>query len=188
MKPIKLNPDNKHYFTYKGKDIILITSAEHYGALINKGFDFIKYFDTLKKYGFNLTRAFSGFYREKYGDFNIEDNTLAPLDCDFICPWKKKDNKYDLDEWDEKYFKRLRKLLFEAYKRDIIVEYTFFCYLYNDYSWQLSPMKPINNININNKIKRQEVYTGKNQELFKYQVEFVKKNSIINKIKPQPLL
>ena len=34
-KPIRLHPDNPHYFQYRGKPVILITSAEHYGAVLN---------------------------------------------------------------------------------------------------------------------------------------------------------
>ena len=37
--PIQLHPENPHYFLYKGKPLALITSAEHYGALLNLDFD-----------------------------------------------------------------------------------------------------------------------------------------------------
>jgi hypothetical protein len=33
--PIQLHPENPHYFLYKGEPMVLITSAEHYGALLN---------------------------------------------------------------------------------------------------------------------------------------------------------
>ena len=39
---IKLYPKNQHYFEYKGKPTVLIASSEHYGAVINKAFDFEK--------------------------------------------------------------------------------------------------------------------------------------------------
>ena len=41
--PVSLHPDNPHYFQYHGKTLALITSAEHYGALINLDFDYKKY-------------------------------------------------------------------------------------------------------------------------------------------------
>ena len=37
-QPISLHPENPHYFEYKGKPVLLITSGEHYGAVINQGF------------------------------------------------------------------------------------------------------------------------------------------------------
>ena len=35
---------NPHYFTINGEIRLLISSAEHYGALINRAFDFRRYF------------------------------------------------------------------------------------------------------------------------------------------------
>src|SRR5947208_10114889 len=56
-EPIKHHPANPHYYLFNGQPTILITSAEHYGGVINKGFDYVKYFDALKAYGMNY-RAF----------------------------------------------------------------------------------------------------------------------------------
>ncbi len=47
---IHLHPQNPHYFKYKEKPLFLIASSEHYGAVINKNFDYVKYLNTLKKY------------------------------------------------------------------------------------------------------------------------------------------
>ena len=38
--PIHLHPQNPHYFEWKDKPTILVTSAEHYGAVLNLDFDF----------------------------------------------------------------------------------------------------------------------------------------------------
>src|SRR4051794_10247153 len=40
--PISLHPDNGHYFLFRGKPAVLITSGEHYGAVLNRDFDFVK--------------------------------------------------------------------------------------------------------------------------------------------------
>lgn len=63
-EPIKLLPENPHYFEYKGKPLALITSAEHYGAVLNEGFDYEKYLRTLHDEGMNYTRIFMGSYFE----------------------------------------------------------------------------------------------------------------------------
>ena len=60
--PLKLHPDNPRYFLFRGKPTYLITSGEHYGAIINKDFDYVPYLDELKARGFNQTRAFAGTY------------------------------------------------------------------------------------------------------------------------------
>ena len=38
---IALHPDNPHYFLWRGKPTILVTSGEHYGALLNLDFDYM---------------------------------------------------------------------------------------------------------------------------------------------------
>src|SRR5207253_2868269 len=36
---ISLHPDNGHYLLFRGKPTVLITSGEHYGAVLNGDFD-----------------------------------------------------------------------------------------------------------------------------------------------------
>jgi len=37
---LRVSAANPHYLEYRGKPILLISSAEHYGAVINQDFDF----------------------------------------------------------------------------------------------------------------------------------------------------
>ena len=60
--PLALHPGNPRYFLLRNQPAILLTSGEHYGALLNADFDFETYFETLAADGFNLTRTFSGVY------------------------------------------------------------------------------------------------------------------------------
>src|SRR4051812_11652308 len=76
--PIAPHPGNPRYFLFDGKATFLITSGEHYGAVLNLDFDAGPYLDELHARGFNQTRTFSGTYREVPGSFNIRANTLAP--------------------------------------------------------------------------------------------------------------
>ena len=46
-EPIRLHPENPHYFLYEGEPTILITAAEHYGTVLNLDFDYHRYVDTL---------------------------------------------------------------------------------------------------------------------------------------------
>ena len=84
--PFQLHPENKRYFLFRGMPTVLVTSAEHYGLLLNRAFDFEAYFDELASHGLNHTRVFSGAYREVEGSFGITENPLAPSDDDYICP------------------------------------------------------------------------------------------------------
>jgi hypothetical protein len=183
-KPIALNAENPHYFQYKDKPLILITSGEHYGALMNLDFDYHKYFETLSSDSLNLTRLMSGSYVEPAGAFRIEGNTLAPKSGRYICPWKRSDAegyanggyKFDLSQWDEAYFARLKDLMSDAEKKNIIVEFTLFCPFYGDEQWNLSPMNNRNNIQGGGPGDRTHVYTmDKSASLLAVQENLVRK-------------
>src|SRR5216117_1567155 len=169
IKPLSLHPANPHYFLFRGQPTVLITSGEHYGAVLNLDFDYVKYLDTLAQDGLNLTRTFSGAYVEPPGAFNIAGNTLAPAPHRFICPWARSDvpgyanggNKFDLTKWDEGYFKRLKDFVAKASKRGIVVELNLFCPMYEESQWRLSPQNAVNNVNGIGALARTNVYTLK---------------------------
>lgn len=153
--PIALDAQNPHYFSYKGKPTILVTSGEHYGALVNLDFDYTIYFEELSSKNLNLTRVFTGFYVEPQGAFNIASNTLAPKPNSFICPWPRSaepgyangGNKFDLSKWDVRYFERLKDLASAAKEKGIIIELALFCPFYEQVQWEVSPINSKNNIN-----------------------------------------
>lgn len=180
-QPISLHPENPHYFLYKGKATAIISSAEHYGAVLNPDFDYIRYLETLQKDGMNYTRLFTGTYFEKYGSFGIEKNTLAPAPGKALVPWKRSNepgaicggNKFDLDKWDENYFTRLRSFVSEAGKRGIIVEVTLFSSIY-DY-WDIQVWNRNNNITLKEDISKDRIQTLNNGSALKYQENVVRK-------------
>ncbi|HUS90749.1 MAG TPA: hypothetical protein VM695_02825 [Phycisphaerae bacterium] len=182
-EPIRLHPDNPHYFLWRGKPTVLITSGEHYGAVLNRDFDYAKYLAALQKLGFNLTRTFSGAYCEPVGAFGIRDNTLAPARDKLLCPWARSDtpgypnggNKFDLAKWDEQYFRRLRDFVGQAARRGVVVEMVLFCPFYKDEMWALSPMNAANNVNGVGKIQRTNAYTLSSGKLLAVQEAMVRK-------------
>src|SRR6266487_3724766 len=189
-KPISLNPENPHYFLYHDKPTILITSGEHYGAVLNLDFDYLPYLDELKSKGLNLTRTFTGAYVEPGGSFNITNNSLAPASKRFICPWARSaepgysngGNKFDLNRWDATYFNRLKDFASAAQRRGIIIELSLFCPFYEETQWNLSPMNTINNINGMGVVTRTDVYTmDKNDGLLKVQEVLVR--NTVNELK-----
>lgn len=184
--PIRLHPENPRYFEYEGEPTVLITSAEHYGALVNLDFDYEIYFEELERTGMNLTRVFSGVYCEPVGAFNIEHNTLAPRWNRFIAPFARSNqagypnggNKFDLDRWDPDYFKRLKDFMREADRHDVIVEYVLFCPFYRDDMWDLSPMNAQNNVNGYSNVERTDAYALKDDRLTALQKRFTKQAAI----------
>ncbi len=182
-KTLALHPENPHYFLFRGKPAVLVTSGEHYGAVLNRDFDYIPYLDELQARKFNLTRTFSGVYREVPGSFGIVDNTLAPAQGRYLCPWARSDtpgagdggNKFDLAKWDADYFARLKDFLTEAGKRGIVVELPLFCTLYDDKLWAVNPMNAANNVQGVGKVGRLDVYTLKDKGLTAAQENLVRK-------------
>lgn len=181
--PIKLHPDNPHYFEFRGKPTVLITSGEHYGAVLNGAFDYVTYLDRLAKDGLNLTRTFSGTYREIPGSFNIEENTLAPETRDYVSPWARSDqpgcadggNKFDLSRFNDAYFARLKDFVQEAGERGIVVELVLFCVLYDEGLHGHSPMNAANNIQGIGRVKREDFFAMKEPALLDVQMKFVNK-------------
>lgn len=189
-EPLSLHPQNPHYFLFREKPAILIGSTEHYGAVMNLDFDYIKYLDELKASGLNITRTFSGIYVEPQGVFGIERNTLAPAEGRFICPWARSSegtyayggNKFDLEKWDKDYFVRLKGFIEEAGKRDIVVELDLFSNFYDTLQWKLSPLYSGNNINGIDNIKDQkEILTLRHPEILEFQEKMVRK--IVDELK-----
>jgi hypothetical protein len=131
-QPILVHPDNQHYYFFHGKPTILVTSAEHYGAVVNRAFDYQAYLDALKSYGLNYTRIYPGFLFEPVDKF-IKGNTLGVKPQSLILPWACSEkpgysqggNLFDLNRWDSEFFKRLGDFVAQASDRGIVVEVCF---------------------------------------------------------------
>ncbi|HEY6759282.1 MAG TPA: hypothetical protein VI318_07320 [Baekduia sp.] len=157
QKVLRLDPANHRYFQFQGKTTPLITSSEHYGAVLNEDFDGSAYLKELQHDDLNMTRVFSGSYIER--DTSIPSlgyrNTLAPRPGRYLAPWARSStpgyanggNKFDLNRWDPAYFKRLKDFVSDADRRGIAVELVLFCNFYSDNQWSVSPMNAANNVN-----------------------------------------
>lgn len=186
---LQLHPDNPHYLLFRGKATALVGSGEHYGAVLNRDFDYVRYLDAVKADGFNQVRIFSGTYREVPGSFSIANNTLAPSATGFVCPWARSDtpgetlggNKFDLRRYDPAYFARLKDFIAEAGARGVVVEFVFFCVLYDEALWHACPMWAGNNMNGVGDFESGRVrpwpypYTLEGNDLLPIQLDFVRK-------------
>lgn len=192
QSPVSLHPENPHYFLFRGEPTLLISSAEHYGMVLNSQLNIEFYLNILEKEGFNQTRIFSGAYCEGPGfidegdhENNWEDiqNTLAPRPGRLIAPWKRSKvpgyynggNKFDLDQWDDDYFKRLKDFCMEADQRNILVEIVLFTANYTPGNWLNSPLNAKNNINNIGEIPYNEFHLLKHESLISQQIKMVRK-------------
>lgn len=180
-QPIKLCPSNHHYYFFEGRPTILITSAEHYGAVINQDFDYVRYLDKLKAYGLNYTRIYPGVLFEPMGKF-LPGNTLGPIPARVILPWARSGepgyllcgNKFDLNKWNLAYFKRLKGFIAQAGQRGIVVEVCLFNSQYSD-TWPRSPLYFKNNIQGAGHCDFKDAQTMKHPDLVRRQDDYVRK-------------
>ncbi len=191
--PVSVCPGNPHYFFYRGKPLVLITSDHHYGAVIDKDFNYAKYLDYLARNGMNLTRIYPGGMFETTDKY-LPGNPLGPRPGRQLLPWAKSGQpganpmlaepgqpsyKYDLDKWNSEYFDRLKDYVRHARKKGIIVEIPFFNGMYND-CWPLMAMYHENNIQDIGLYEDKEcgLFTSgdaRNQDVIKYQKAYISK-------------
>lgn len=180
-EPIKLNPDNPHYYLFGGKPTILITSAEHYGGVVNGDFDYVAYFDALKAYGLNYTRIYPGFLFEPMGKF-MKGNTLGAKPISLVLPWARSaktgyalgGNLFDLDNWNPKFFDRLKDFVAKAAERGIVVEICFYNAQYGD-TWPMSPLYFENNIQGEGRCDYEDAQTLKHADVVRRESDYVQK-------------
>ncbi len=190
-EPVSIHAPNSHYFQYKGKPVVLITSDHHYGAVIDRDFDYVRYLDYLARSGMNLTRIYPGGMFESPGKY-LPGNPLGPLPGRQILPWAKSDEtganaalaeagqpsyKFDLDRWNPEYFVRLKNFVELARQKDIIVEVAFFNGMYAD-CWPLMAMYHQNNIQGVGRYESEDcgLFTTndpKNEDVLRYQRAYV---------------
>ncbi len=180
-EPIKVHPDNPHYYLFNGQPTVLITSAEHYGGVVNKEFDYVAYFDALHSYGLNYTRIYPGYLFEPIGKFG-NGNTLGVNPANLVVPWGRSNvpgyalggNKFDLDRWNPEYFKRLKDFIAKAGERGVVVEICFFNAQYSD-TWPISPLSHENNIQGVGKCEFQDAQTLRHADLVQREAAYVSK-------------
>src|SRR5712692_6540024 len=109
-----VHPNNPRCFQFRGKPFKILTSAEHYGAVLNSDFDTEVYLREMRRTGQNMTRVFT-FYRETPGCIPAVGsmNTLAPRPEASIMPWERVSGqgaaadglgRFDLERWNPAYF------------------------------------------------------------------------------------
>jgi len=180
-QPIRLHPDNPHYYLFRGQPAILITSAEHYGGVVNRDFDYVTYFDSLKAHGLNYTRIYPGFLFEPMGKF-MKGNTLGARPISLTLPWARSQkpgyslggNLFDLDKWDPAFFARLKDFVVKAGERGIVVEICFYNAQYTD-TWPMSPLYYENNVQGEGRCDYEDAQTLKHADLVRREDDYVRK-------------
>jgi len=182
-KPIAIHPKNPKIFEFRGEPLILLCATEHYGAVMNRPFDFEKYLADAAEKKHTLTRLFTLF--RELQTHNNPYSTCKPESPDYVAPFRRVgpgraldgQPKYDLDQWDPEFFDRLDRFLSVAGEYGIIVEVTFLSNTYKDTVWALNPLNPANNVNMdpNMPMRLPEYMSCRHEAIFRRQVAHVEK-------------
>ncbi len=157
MSTFSIHPENPRCFLYRGKPFKILTSAEHYGAVLNADFDCDVYLREMQRTGQNMTRVFT-FYREVESSIPAPGNmnTLAPLPQASAMPWERVSgggkaadglDRFDLDRWNTAYFARVKDFVGKCDSAGIVCEITLFCNPYTKDKYDLFPCSAVSNVN-----------------------------------------
>lgn len=179
--PIRIHPQNPRVFEFRGKPLVLVTATEHYGAVMNRPFDFERYLTDAAEKRMTLTRLFV-LFRELQTPINPY-STAKPESTDYVAPYPRTGPglasdrlpKYDLDQWNSEFFDRLHRFIGAAAQRGVVVEVTLFSNTYNSELWALNPLNPLNNINGTETIQPPEYLSRRHPKLRARQQALVRK-------------
>ena len=180
--PIRIHPDNPRCFLFRDRPIALLCATEHYGAVLNRRFDYARYLRDHAAHGHTLTRLF-GLFRELQGA-NNPYSTCKPESPDFVTPWPRTgpgracdgEPRYDLGVWNDEYFERLHGFVTLASELGVLIEVTLFSNSYHDGIWALNPLHSANNLQGIGELPSSNFYlTGSSQPLWAKQEEYARK-------------
>ncbi len=131
-KRIEIYKQNPAYWQYNGKPVLLLGGSKDDNLFQIP--DLKEHLDMLKSVGGNYIRNTMSSRKDK--GFEAQ-------------PFKKLPNgKYDLDQWNDKYWRRFHNMLKLTQERDIIVQIEVWAtFDYYREHWEVNPFNPKNNIN-----------------------------------------
>jgi hypothetical protein len=129
---IDIYPANPRYWQYQGKPVVLIGGSKDDNLFQIP--DLEAHLDLLRSVGGNYVRNTMSARNDK--GFEVQAFAQRP------------DGKYDLDRWNDEYWRRFESLLSLAEERDIIIQIEVWDrFDYSRENWEASPHNPKNNVN-----------------------------------------
>lgn len=180
MTAVAIHRENPKLLHFRGNPVILICATEHYGAVMNRPFDFSRYLTDAAEKRQTLSRLFL-LFRELQSAVN-PFSSCKPDSTDYIAPFVRSGPecaldglpKYDLDVRNPEYFDRLHRFMNAASSAGIIVEVVLFSNSYGNEVWALNPLHHLNNVNALRPLEWFEYTTKRDPELFARQVDFTR--------------
>jgi len=157
-KGIQIYQDNPRYWQYKGEPVLLLGGSGDDNLFQWTGSRLTDHLDLLVSVGGNYLRNTMSdrkgdpAHRQSQGG-NHPRNTMSDMDEGEVYPFKElPSGKYDLNQWNEEYWRRFETFLKSTHERDIIVQIEVWDrFDYGDASglnnWIPHPYNPANNVN-----------------------------------------
>ena len=160
--PLRVCPENPRYFCDGNGQVIYLTGSHTWNNLVDMSsdsspaFDFEAYLEWMESYNHNFIRLWAWELLNWDTRGNREDDAkvhfVSPHPWARTGPGKAFDGlpKFDLDRFDEEYFRRLRNRISAAQKRGIYVSVMLFegwGMQFSPDAWRNHPFHPDNNIN-----------------------------------------
>lgn len=190
--PLKVHPGNPRYFSTASGEVIYLSGSHTWPNLVDMGptdppesFDFGTFLDRLNHYNHNFMRLWTW-----------ESSTWPPQERRshvlYVVPqrWKRTGPgialdgkpKFNLKEFDERYFERLRNRVRAAGELGIYVSvmlFEGFALQSTEGAWESHPFHPANNINLvagdlNLDGRGEEVHTLQNGDITRIQESYVR--------------
>ena len=129
IRPYLQNP---RYWQYKGKPVLLLGGSEDDNLFQVP--DLKEHLDLLASVGGNTIRNTMSARADK--GFEVRAFKKLP------------DGRYDLNQWNEEYWRRLEAMLELTHERDIIVQIEVWAFHdFNKGKWERNPWRPAKNVN-----------------------------------------
>lgn len=138
--PIQVYSGNPHYFLFRGNPTILVGATGDYMMSYFSNKDYVSFLNKLRAQDLNVVRLFT------YAAWIWNDEPNSGDLAHYITPWVRVGSKWDLSQWNDAWFSRLKDYVAQASSRGIVVEIVLFTQTYNSTVWQSTPLYAANNV------------------------------------------
>ncbi len=123
-------PKNPRYWQYKGKPVLLLGGTDDDNLFQWTVARLTDHLDLLKSVGGNYVRC-----------------TMSSRDKGNVWPFAMNGRRYDLDGWNDEFWRRFECFLAETARRDIIVQIEVWAFHdFNKAAWLRNPWRPANTV------------------------------------------
>jgi hypothetical protein len=156
------------YWQYQGQPVLLLGGSKD---------DNLFQIPDLKKHLDEMVQAGANYIRNTMSDRQDKGFELYPFN-------QRPDGKYDLNEWDEEYWRRFANMLQWTHERAIIVQIEIWDrFDYSRDNWEPHPYNPKNNVNYNYAesgfTKHYPDHPGANKQPFFFTTPAQRNNSVV---------